>query len=95
MHNEDIDIDARFNEAFEKASNMAQDSLPQDVMLRIYAYYKQATSGAHHNKVGYYSNLEIRDAFKINAWIQINHLSIKEAKLCYIDLINEIINKNK
>jgi diazepam-binding inhibitor (GABA receptor modulator, acyl-CoA-binding protein) len=94
MHDEDIDIDLLFNEAFEKASNMEQDSLPQDVMLRIYAYYKQATSGAHNDKVGY-SNLEIRDAFKINAWIQINHLSINEAKKCYIDLINEIINKNK
>ncbi len=32
------DLDTRFQEAFEIASNMTQASLPQDVQLRLYAF---------------------------------------------------------
>ncbi len=39
------DLDTRFEEAVEIAAAMSQDSLPQDVQLRLYAYYKQATFG--------------------------------------------------
>ena len=39
------DLDTRFQEAVEVASKMTQASLPQDVQLRLYAYYKQATIG--------------------------------------------------
>lgn len=85
------DLDTQFREAFEKASNMEQDSLPQDLMLRIYAYYKQATFGSLGSVN--YSNLDVRDAFKNNAWMQISHISEEEAKRCYIEIINEIINK--
>ncbi len=85
------DLDTLFNEAFEKASNMEHDSLPQDVMLRFYAYYKQATFGALGSMN--YSNLDVKDAFKTNAWLQISHISEDEAKRCYIDLTNEILNK--
>lgn len=85
------DLDTLFKEAFEKASNMEQDSLPQDLMLRIYAYYKQATFGSLGSVN--YSNLDVRDAFKNNAWMQISHISEEEAKRCYIDIINEILNK--
>ena len=86
------DLDTLFKEAFEKASNMEQDSLPQDVMLRIYAYYKQATFGSLSSIN--YSNLDVRDAFKNNAWLQVSHISENEAKRRYIDLINEILNNN-
>lgn len=85
------DLDTQFREAFEKASNMEQDSLPQDLMLRIYAYYKQATFGSLGSVN--YSNLDVRDAFKNNAWMQISHISEDEAKRCYIEIINEILNK--
>ncbi|MGH2665211.1 acyl-CoA-binding protein [Flavobacterium sp.] len=86
------DLDTLFKEAFEKASNMEQDSLPQDVMLRIYAYYKQATFGSLSSIN--YSNLDVRDAFKNNAWLQVSHIPENEAKRRYIDLINEILNNN-
>lgn len=84
------DLDTLFKEAFEKASNMEQDSLPQDVMLRIYAYYKQATFGSLSSIN--YSNLDVRDAFKNNAWLQVSHITENEAKRHYIELINEILN---
>lgn len=80
------DLDTRFNEAVEIASNMTQASLPQDVQLRLYAYFKQATFGTLNYNHSESANL--RNAFKNNAWIQIRHLSVDEAKEEYIELIN-------
>jgi acyl-CoA-binding protein len=85
------DLDTRFQEAVEIASKMTQASLPQDVQLRLYAYYKQATIGT----IGYKnnSNFDLRNAFKINAWMQISHLTPDEAKALYIEAIQDIVNK--
>ncbi len=85
------DLDTRFQEAVEIASNMTQASLPQDVQLRLYAYYKQATIGTIERPNS--SNFDLRNAFKTNAWMQISHLSIDEAKELYIELILALANK--
>lgn len=82
------DLDTRFNEAVEKASKMTQASLPQDVQLRLYAYYKQATIGTV--EIRQTSNSHLRDAFKINAWMQISHITADEAKENYIEIINSL-----
>jgi len=85
------DLDTRFREAFEIASNMSQTELPADVMLRLYAFYKQATFGtANYNQSEHF---DLRNAFKTNAWIQISHLSIDEAKEQYIEIINSLLEK--
>jgi acyl-CoA-binding protein len=86
-----IDLDTKFLEAVEIASNMTQASLPQDVQLRLYAFYKQATYGTlsyNHSE-----SFDLRNAFKTNAWIQISHLSIDEAKEQYIEIINSLLEK--
>ncbi|MFV8342733.1 acyl-CoA-binding protein [Flavobacterium sp. XS2P39] len=85
------DLDTRFEEAVKKASEMTQASLPQDVQLRLYAFYKQATLGTLDLKQS--SNHHLRDAFKINAWMQISHLTADEAKEQYIEIINSILKK--
>ena len=85
------DLDTRFQEAVEIASKMTQASLPQDVQLRLYAYYKQATIGTIERPNS--SNFDLRNAFKTNAWMQISHLSIDEAKELYIELILALANK--
>jgi acyl-CoA-binding protein len=82
------DLDSRFQDAVDIALTIAQSSLPQDVQLRCYAYYKQATFGGLGS--ANYSNLDVRDAFKTNAWIQVSHLTANQAKEFYIDIINEI-----
>ncbi|WP_163398733.1 acyl-CoA-binding protein [Flavobacterium fluviatile] len=85
------DLDIRFSEAVENAMKMTQASLPQDVQLRLYAYYKQATFGtAVYNQS---ENFGLRDAFKTNAWMQISHMSIEEAKENYIEIINSLTSK--
>ncbi len=86
MHESELDI--RFNQAVEIAATMSQSSLPQDVQLRLYAYYKQATQGNHHGNTT--SAADLRNAFKTNAWMQISHLSTDEAKEQYIKIINSL-----
>lgn len=87
------ELDIRFQEAVEIASKMSQTTLPQDVQLRLYAYYKQATTGTI--SYNYTPEFDLRSAFKTNAWMQISHLSIDEAKELYIAAINEIANERK
>lgn len=85
------DLENRFLEAVEIASKMTQASLPQDVQLRLYAFYKQATFGTlsyNHSE-----SFDLRNAFKTNAWIQISHISVEEAKQNYITIINSLIEK--
>ena len=85
------DLETRFQEAVTIASNMTQASLPQDVQLRLYAFYKQATYGTlsyNHSE-----SFDLRNAFKTNAWIQISHLSVDEAKEQYIEIINSLLEK--
>jgi acyl-CoA-binding protein len=86
------ELEIRFQEAVDIASQMTQSSLPQDVQLRLYAYYKQATFGTI--EYNHSADFDLRNAFKTNAWMQISHLSIEEAKELYIQSINEI-NKGK
>ncbi|HEU0135771.1 MAG TPA: acyl-CoA-binding protein [Flavobacterium sp.] len=81
------DLDTRFNDAVELASNMSQSELPQDVQLRLYAYYKQATFGSVD---ALQPGDNLRSAFKTNAWMQISHLSSDEAKERYIEAINAL-----
>lgn len=81
------DLDTEFQEAYEIASNMTE-TLPPDVMLRIYAYYKQATLGKVHKNN--FQASDLRDGFKMNAWMQVTHLTPDEAKRLYIETINSL-----
>jgi acyl-CoA-binding protein len=85
----DKDLDTRFLEAVDIASKMTQASLPQDVQLRLYAFYKHATYGTLN--YNHSESFDLRNAFKTNAWIQISHLTVDEAKEQYIELINSIL----
>jgi acyl-CoA-binding protein len=85
------EVDIRFEEAVTTACQMTQASLPQDVQLRLYACYKQATFGILEPRQT--STYHLRDAFKTNAWMQISHLSADEAKEQYIEIINSLLKK--
>jgi acyl-CoA-binding protein len=85
------DLESKFQEAVAAAIEMTQASLPQDVQLRLYAFYKQATFG--HVDLQQSATYHLRDAFKINAWMQISHLTADEAKEYYIEIINSILKK--
>jgi acyl-CoA-binding protein len=85
------DLDKRFATAVEAASKMTQASLPQDVQLRLYAFYKQDTFGSAQYNLS--ENFDLRNAFKTNAWMQISHLSVDESKEQYIEIINSLLQK--
>lgn len=85
------ELDIRFEKAVEAANGMSQSDLPQDVQLRLYAYYKQATFGTIDTRVS--PVYDLRNAFKTNAWMQISHLSQDEAKEMYIEMIDSLLDK--
>lgn len=87
--NEQLDQD--FLEAYNRISKEARNLAP-DVMLRIYAYYKQATNGLSHHDFEHMSH-DLKKAFKFNAWTQVSHLSMDQAKTEYIKLARIILNE--
>ena len=82
------DLDKKFNAAFDKISELKKAIAP-DIMLKFYAYYKQANFG---NKFSLSSDLNVRSAFKFNAWMQLNGMSTEDAKKEYIKLAKTVLN---
>ena len=80
------DLDRKFNKAFEIASAMTK-KLPPDVMLRFYSYYKHATQ--KDSVVIPSGNDMVRNAFKLNAYFQVNNITAEEAKQKYIELVEK------
>ncbi|KIX20019.1 hypothetical protein SY27_16005 [Flavobacterium sp. 316] len=89
MSNKNLDI--LFDEAFENANKIPQESVPQDTQLVLYGLYKQATSGI--TNIYFQNPQDLINAFKLNAWMQVKHLSISEAKQQYIDIINQLMKE--
>lgn len=89
------DIDILFDEAFENANLVPKESVPQNVQLVLYSLYKHATSG-RINFDSFQQNdsgEELINAFKLNAIMQVKHLTIDEAKQQYIDIINKLMKE--
>ena len=80
------DLDKEYKAAFERISKLKKAVAP-DIMLKFYAYYKQANFG---NKFSFNSGLDVRSAFKFNAWMQLNGMTVEEAKKEYIKLAKTI-----
>lgn len=88
-------MDKNLNDSFKEAVKIAsklKEKLPQDTMLRLYAYYKQATKTDN-----FYMNARggIKNAFKFNAWVQLKGMKEKDAKKAYIKLIKKITKQNE
>ncbi|MDB4297163.1 acyl-CoA-binding protein [Flavobacteriaceae bacterium] len=83
------DLNIKFKQAVEDAEKL--DSVPQDIMLEFYAYYKQATKGDHFTFNANIDN-DVRSAFKFNAWQQLRGISPKKAKKEYIKLVDKYKN---
>ncbi|MCL7763241.1 acyl-CoA-binding protein [Polaribacter sp. Z014] len=87
----EFNLDEEFNEAFCKISKLGKAIAP-DIMLMFYAYNKQANFG---NKFSFNDEHNVRSAFKLNAWMQLNGMKSDEAKLEYIKLANQVLNIKK
>ncbi|WP_282072607.1 acyl-CoA-binding protein [Polaribacter atrinae] len=85
------DLDKEFNDAFYKISKLERVIAP-DIMLKFYAYNKQANFG---NKFSFNDEHNVRSAFKLNAWMQLNGMKSDVAKQEYINLANTVLNTKK
>ena len=85
-------LESKFKKAYLLASE-TDKKLPPDIMLKFYAYYKQATHGNDYKKGN--GNEELRNAFKLNAWFQLSHLTEEDAKKNYIELVNKYLKIKK
>lgn len=81
-------LDVLFEDAVSRISK-TQKKIAPDLLLRLYAYYKQATKGDNFS----FNNEEynLKSAFKFNAWMQLKGMDAKEAKENYIKLVNSIL----
>ena len=82
------EVDKEFEKAYERACNTSE-RFPPDLMLKLYAYYKQATE--HTAAYSPSGNSDVKNAFKLNALLQVKGMSVLDAKRAYIDLVNENI----
>lgn len=81
-------LDVEFEKAYEISSTTTL-KLPPDIMLQLYAYYKQATKGTNYEQPS--GDVELRNAFKLNAWFQLSQITEDEAKKEYIKLVNKYL----
>jgi acyl-CoA-binding protein len=94
LNSEELNI--LFDVAFENANKIEKESVPPNMQLVLYGLYKHATStrpslNIDASQDGY----DLKNAFKMNAWMQVNHLSIDDAKEQYINLINSLLKERK
>ena len=85
-----------FDKAFENALKIPKESVPPNVQLVLYGLYKHATSTRPSLNIdASQDSNDLKNAFKMNAWMQVNYLTIDEAKLQYIELINSLLKERK
>ena len=70
--------------------NEYTDPLPADLLLKLYAYYKIANQNFNHPG----SKTPLINAFKANALIQAQNVTIEEAMRNYIELVKKEIAGN-
>ena len=81
--------DIRFKKAVNFMNNYAEP-LPADLLLKLYAYYKIANKNLDNPG----SKTPLINAFKANALIQAKNINRKQAMKKYIDLVENVIDKN-
>jgi acyl-CoA-binding protein len=87
-------INILFDLAFEDALKIPKESVPPNMQLVLYGLYKHATSTRPSlNIEASQDSNDLKNAFKMNAWMQVNHLSLDEAKEQYIELINKLLKE--
>jgi len=72
-----------------KAISNTNILLPDDVKLQFYAYYKHALEDIGTYRTS--DQVQLRNAFKMNALFQVRRLSKEEAKTKYIELANKYL----
>ena len=80
-------VDDDFSDACQKVEEL-YTRLNNSTIRKIYAYYKQATVGDVTGKRP--SVLRLRERIKFESWSSISGMSKEDAKIAYIDLVNNL-----
>jgi acyl-CoA-binding protein len=81
------DLQAQFETAAQEAQRLP--SKPDDqTLLKLYAYYKQATAGDISGKRPGFTNMVGRA--KYDAWKKVKGMSEEDAMQAYIDLVERL-----
>jgi acyl-CoA-binding protein len=83
-------LDIQFEEAYKAISELSQEQFAPDTMLKLYAYYKQATYGDNNPEYVETNEIDLKNRFKLNAWIQLRGMSIGSAKKEYIKIVDNL-----
>ena len=86
----DETLHSKFIEAVDYL-NAYTKPLPADTLLKFYAYYKIANKNFNHPG----SKTPLINAFKANALIQAQSISVEEAMKNYINLADELRRQEK
>ncbi|MEI2640923.1 MAG: acyl-CoA-binding protein [Candidatus Nanopelagicales bacterium] len=78
-------MSAEFDAAVARVSELSQDP-GNEVKLKLYALYKQATQGDVEGKRPGFTNPVGRA--KYDAWTEVSGLSAEEAEAAYIDVVD-------
>jgi acyl-CoA-binding protein len=84
-----MSLDQQFQEAQDKLKTLSAQ--PNDVMLKLYALFKQSTKGDVEGKRP--GMLDIVARAKYDAWAQYKGKSTDEAKQEYINFVDELVAK--
>ena len=82
-----MNLKERFNQAYEKSKGLSQRP-SNEVLLKIYALYKQATEGDIKGERP--GGFDFKAAAKYNAWESLQGKTTDEAMTEYIELIEEL-----
>lgn len=80
----------KFNELSEKVKSLPDQ--PNEVLLKLYALYKQGMSGDVQKKRP--GLLDLRGRAKYDAWKKQAGLSQEEAQLAYINYAEKLLEEN-
>lgn len=81
------DLEVQFKTAAAEAQNLAKRP-SNDELLKLYAYYKQATQGAAAGKRPGFTDPVGRAKF--DAWKQLGSLTSEQAMQAYVDLVEQL-----
>jgi len=84
------DLKTRFEQAALDVQKLARRP-DNDMLLRLYAYYKQATQGDVHGKRP--GMFDMAGQAKYDAWSKVKGLPPENAMQNYIDLVERLGNK--
>lgn len=82
-----MDLNKEFQEATIRAKQLPQQS--NENLLKLYSLYKQATEGDITGEKPP-NPFDFVNTAKYNAWADLKGLSMQEAKIKYITLVNDL-----